>query len=88
MLNEWAIEELNLGPHAYQAASYEHEFGPDVLTSPLFTNVLRIMSRIWEHLAHFRQHLPRANGHHNRHPHTPKSEGGVPLATVDQLAPL
>src|SRR5450759_3004918 len=55
-LSEWAWVELNLRPHAYQAASYEHEFGSEVLTSPpfrtscsacrAFKNILRTSTNI------------------------------------------
>jgi len=45
-LSEWAWVELNYRPHAYQAASYEHELGSEVLTSLPFTNILLSMSRI------------------------------------------
>ncbi len=44
--DSWACEELNLGPHAYQAASYEHELGSEVPTRLPFTNILLSMSRI------------------------------------------
>jgi hypothetical protein len=33
-------------PHAYQAASYEHELGSEVPTRLPFTNILLSMSRI------------------------------------------
>jgi hypothetical protein len=36
----WAWVELNYRPHAYQAASYEHEMGSEVHTSLPFTNIL------------------------------------------------
>jgi hypothetical protein len=42
----WAWEELNLRPHAYQAASYEREIGLEVHTRLPFTNILLSMSRI------------------------------------------
>jgi hypothetical protein len=64
----WAWEELNLRPHAYQAASHEHELGSEVLTNPRVPNILLSMSRFCEHLAHFREHFARLNGHHNGHP--------------------
>src|SRR5450759_3126736 len=64
---KWAWVELNYRPHAYQAASYEHEIGSEVPTRLPFTNILLSMSRIYEHLAHFREHFARANGHHNGH---------------------
>jgi hypothetical protein len=38
--------ELNYWPHAYQAGSYEHEFGLDILTSLHLTNILLSKSRI------------------------------------------
>jgi len=38
--DSWAWVELNYRPHAYQAASYEHELGSEVLTSLPFTNIL------------------------------------------------
>jgi hypothetical protein len=54
--DSWACEELNLGSHAYQAASYEHEMGSEVLTSPpfrtfcsacrAFKNILRTSTNI------------------------------------------
>jgi hypothetical protein len=37
---------LNYRPHAYQAASHEHELGSEVLTSLPFTNILLSMPRI------------------------------------------
>ncbi len=63
--DSWAWVELNYRPHAYQAASYEHELGSEVPTRLPFTNILLSMSRIYEHLAHFREHFAHANGHHN-----------------------
>jgi hypothetical protein len=44
--NEWAWVELNYRPHAYQAASYEHEIGSEVPTRLPFTNILLSISRI------------------------------------------
>src|ERR1700719_2262611 len=67
LTDSWACEELNLGPHAYQAASYEHELGSEVPTRLPFTNILLSMSRIYEHLAHFRAHFAHLNGHDNGH---------------------
>ena len=63
----WAWVELNYRPHAYQAASYEHELGSEVPTRLPFTNILLSMSRIYERLAHFREHFAHLNGHHNGH---------------------
>jgi hypothetical protein len=42
----WAWVELNYRPHAYQAASYEHELGSEVPTRLPFTNILLSISRI------------------------------------------
>jgi hypothetical protein len=58
-------------PHAYQAGSYEREFGSEVLTRLPFTNILLSMSRIYEYFAHFREHFAHANGHHNGHHRDP-----------------
>jgi hypothetical protein len=66
----WAWVELNYRPHAYQAASYEHESGSEVPTRLPFTNILLSMSHIYEHLAHFREQFAHLNGHHNGH-HSP-----------------
>ena len=63
----WAWVELNYRPHAYQAASYEHEIGSEVPTRLPFTNILLSMSRIHEHSARLREHFARLNGHHNGH---------------------
>ena len=41
----WAWVELNYRPHAYQAASYEHELGSEVPTCLPFTNILLSPSR-------------------------------------------
>jgi hypothetical protein len=69
---EWAWVELNYRPHAYQAASYEHEIGSEVPTRLPFTNILLSMSRIYEHLAHFRKHFAHLKGHHNGHHRYPE----------------
>jgi hypothetical protein len=61
------LVELNYRPHAYQAASCEHESGSEVPTRLPFTNILLSMSRIYEHLANFREHFAHLNGHHNGH---------------------
>ncbi|MGZ6515271.1 MAG: hypothetical protein ACXVD8_10180, partial [Actinomycetota bacterium] len=66
-LAKWAWVELNYRPHAYQAASYEHELGSEVPTNLPFTTSLLSISRILEHPAHFREHFAHANGHHNGH---------------------
>jgi hypothetical protein len=60
--------QLNYRPHAYQAASYEHELGSEAPTRPLFTNILLSALRIYEHFAHFSEHFAHLNGHHNGHP--------------------
>ncbi len=39
VLLKWAWVELNYRPHAYQAASNEHELGSEVPTSLPFTNI-------------------------------------------------
>ena len=44
--SRWAWVELNYRPHAYQAASYEHELGSEVPTRLPFTNILLSISRI------------------------------------------
>ena len=44
--DSWAWVELNYRPHAYQAASYEHEIGSEVPTRLPFTNILLSISRI------------------------------------------
>ena len=59
--------ELNYRPHAYQAASYEHELGSEVPTRLPFTNILLSFSRIHEDSARLREHFARLNGHHNGH---------------------
>ena len=51
----------HLGRRLYNAASYEHELGSEVLTSPPFTNILPSTLRIQEHLAHFREHFAHSN---------------------------
>src|SRR6266404_1692659 len=63
----WAWVELNYRPHAYQAASYEHELGSEVPTRLPFTNILLSFSRIHEHSARLREHFAHLNGHHNGH---------------------
>ncbi len=65
--DSWAWVELNYRPHAYQAASYEHNIGLEVPTRLPFTNILLSMSPIQEHLAHFHEHFAHSNGHHNGH---------------------
>jgi hypothetical protein len=65
--DSWAWVELNYRPHAYQAASYEHEIGSEVPTRLPFTNILLSISRIYEHLAHLGEHFAHADGHHNGH---------------------
>jgi hypothetical protein len=59
------VEELP--PHAYQAASHEHEIGFEVPTRLPFTNILLSTSRIYEHLAHFHEHFAHLNGHRDGH---------------------
>ena len=44
--DSWTWVELNYRPHAYQAASYEHEIGSEVPTRLPFTNILLSISRI------------------------------------------
>jgi hypothetical protein len=53
-------------PHAYQAASYEHELGSELRTRLPFTTILLSISRIQEHLANFREHFAHLNGHQER----------------------
>jgi hypothetical protein len=55
--DSWAWVELNYRPHAYQAASYEHELGSEVPTRLPFTNILLSTSRIYEHLRVFANSL-------------------------------
>ena len=66
-LDSWAWVELNYRPHAYQAASCEHELRSEVPTRLPFTNILLSPSPIQEHLVHFREHFAHLNGHRNGH---------------------
>ena len=70
----WAWVELNYRPHAYQAASYEHELGSEVPTRLPFTKIALSTSRIYQHPAHFREHFAHVKGHHNGHHRDPAGE--------------
>jgi hypothetical protein len=65
---------LNYRPHAYQAASYEHEIDLDVPTRLPFTNILLSISRTYEHLAQVNEPVAHLNGHHNGHLADPEPE--------------
>ena len=54
-------------PHAYQAASYLDEVGSEARNRLRLTNILLSLLRISDDLAHLREHVARANGHHNGH---------------------
>src|ERR1700694_1605551 len=75
--HSWAWVELNYRPHAYQAASYEHEIGSEVPTRLPFTNILLSFSRIHEHSARLREHFAHLNGHHNGHHRDPRASEPV-----------
>lgn len=80
----WACEELNLGPHAYQASSREREIDSQVPTRLPFTNILLSTSPIYEHLAHFGEHFAHLNGHHNGHQEV--SPRGLPEGSEPPLS--
>ena len=63
-VNQWAIEELNLGPHAYQDPANAHEMCVDVSTSPHWTNILLSFASPTAQVAHTVEHPAWANGHH------------------------
>jgi hypothetical protein len=68
--DSWAWVELNYRPHAYQAASYEHELSSEVPTRLPFPNILLSISAFTNMLRTFHEHFVHLNGHHNGH-HSP-----------------
>src|SRR5437762_12768898 len=56
--------ELNHRPHAYQAASHEHELAQKFLLACL-SRTSCSASRAYKNILHFREHFAHPNGHHD-----------------------